>query len=57
MPKLSRDKIIDVSDIRKYDSQLELPVLRELEKHTGNISNLSPEELTFVLDCLLWYLH
>ena len=57
MPQLSRDEIIAVSDIRKYDSQPELPVLRELEKHTGDLSNLSPEELTFVLDGLLWHLH
>ena len=39
-----------VSDIRKYDSQ---PVLQELEKHTGALSSLSPEELTCVLIWLL----
>ena len=57
MPQLSRDEIIAVSNIRKYNSQPELPVLPELVKHTGDLSNLSPEELTFVLDCLLRYLH
>jgi hypothetical protein len=57
MRELSRAKIIAISDIRKYDSQPELPVLRELEKHTGELSNLSPEDPTFVLDGLLEYLH
>ena len=57
MPQLSRDEIIAVSDIRKYDSQPALPVFQKIVEHTGALSNLSPEELTFVLDCLLYYFH
>lgn len=57
MPQLSRHNIRPISDIRKYDTMSELQVLSVLEEATGDMSSLSPEELTFVLDCLLEDLH
>ncbi|KAH8654675.1 hypothetical protein BGZ61DRAFT_203563 [Ilyonectria robusta] len=52
MPELSRDKIVAVSDIRADGTTLSV-----LETHTGDLASISPEELTFILDCLLYNLH